>query len=240
MTRTLILAACALSLAAASSFAGKLPNFGADFGKKASPIPNAPEIRIPYTDMTTYWGYVKPGTAPDAEIGGKKMFFLYVWIPAIAPEIGVRMASPGNDFGKPDKKDFVAANYKDGEKDKSYFDTWINFERAVTIINPDDIKKNIATTTWANYGSNDDNGEMPAQPSGSKYNSLLRITSDPADPMKALVRGLYRIGFTTYKVGEVQGTFIAQVGAPIKIPGVVVAKDIDGILAGIEANAKKK
>jgi hypothetical protein len=35
--------------------------------------------------------------------------------------------------------------------------------------------------------------------------------------------GLYRIGFTTYKTGEVQGSFLAQMGAPIKLPGVLVA-----------------
>ncbi|OHD14925.1 MAG: hypothetical protein A2Z96_00950 [Spirochaetes bacterium GWB1_48_6] len=70
---------------------------------------------------------------------------------------------------------------------------------------------------------------MPAQPSGSKYNSVLRVVSEPSDPLKALVRGLYRIGFTTYKVGEVQGTFLAQIGAPIKIPGVQVSKTLEGL-----------
>ena len=64
---------------------------------------------------------------------------------------------------------------------------------------------------------------MPAQPSGSKYNSLMRITSEVSNPTKAIVMGLYRIGFTTYKTGEVQGSFMAQLGAPVKLPGVAVA-----------------
>ena len=51
----------------------------------------------------------------------------------------------------------------------------------------------------------------------------MRITSDTSNPTKSLVMGLYRIGFTTYKTGEVQGSFLAQMGAPIKLPGVVVA-----------------
>ena len=51
----------------------------------------------------------------------------------------------------------------------------------------------------------------------------MRITSDPSNPEKSLVMGLYRIGFTTYKTGEVQGSFLAQLGAPIKLPGVSVA-----------------
>jgi hypothetical protein len=217
-----------------------LPKFGADFGKKASPIPNTPEIRIPYTDMISYYGYIKPGTAPDAEINGKKMFFLYIWVPAVAPEIGVRMVSPGNCYDKPKKEDFVSANWKEGEKDKDCFDTWINFERAAEVINPEDIKTKGATTTWITYDSNDDNSELPANCKGQKYNSLLRITSTPSDPMKALVRGLYRIGFTTYKVGEVQGTFLAQLGAPVKIPGVVVGKTMDEVSAKIEAAAAAK
>ena len=44
-----------------------------------------------------------------------------------------------------------------------------------------------------------------------------------ANPTKSLVMGLYRIGFTTYKKGEVNGSFLAQVGAPIKLPGVKIA-----------------
>ncbi len=72
---------------------------------------------------------------------------------------------------------------------------------------------------------------MPAQPSGSKYNSLMRITSDPSNPEKSLVMGLFRIGFTTYKTGEVQGSFLAQLGAPIKLPGVSVAVKPEDIIA---------
>ena len=77
---------------------------------------------------------------------------------------------------------------------------------------------------------NDDSGEMPAQPSGSKYNSLMRITSDAGNPTKSLVAGLYRIGFTTYKVGEVNGGFLAQIGAPVKLPGVIVAESLDKMI----------
>ena len=77
------------------------------------------------------------------------------------------------------------------------------------------------------YGSNDDSGELPAQPSGSKYNSVLRVTSSLSDPLNSLVVGLYRIGFTSYKAGEVQGGFVAQVGAPIKLPGIFIAPTLE-------------
>ena len=46
--------------------------------------------------------------------------------------------------------------------------------------------------------------------------------------------GLYRIGFTTYKKGEVKGTFLAQVGAPVEIPGIVMAKTIEELKAQIK------
>ncbi|MGZ3905035.1 MAG: LipL32 family surface lipoprotein [Bacteroidia bacterium] len=47
--------------------------------------------------------------------------------------------------------------------------------------------------------------------------------------------GLYRIGFTTYKVGEVQGSFVAQVGAPVKLPGVKIAKTLDELAKATSA-----
>jgi hypothetical protein len=73
----------------------------------------------------------------------------------------------------------------------------------------------------------DGSSEMPALPSGSKYNSLLRYKSDTSDPLKALTVMLYRVGFTTFKKGEVKGTFRADVQAPVALPGVGVAKTID-------------
>jgi len=59
---------------------------------------------------------------------------------------------------------------------------------------------------------------------------LMRITSDASNPTKSLVAGLYRIGFTTYKVGEVNGGFLAQIGAPVKLPGVIVAESLDKMI----------
>ena len=80
---------------------------------------------------------------------------------------------------------------------------------------------------WITLASNDDSSEMPKQPNGNSYNSLLRYKSEVSNPAKALTVGLYRIRFTTYKTGEVKGTFLAEVAAPIKLPGVVMAKTIE-------------
>ncbi|HYC84909.1 MAG TPA: LipL32 family surface lipoprotein, partial [Chryseosolibacter sp.] len=112
-------------------------------------------------------------------------------------------------------------------KSSEFFDTYITLERS-DIIRVDDITpEKVKAAKWVTLERNDDSGEMPKQPSGSLYNSLLRYTSDPNDPTRALTAGLYRVGFTTYKTGEVKGTFLAQVGAPIKLPGVAVAKSPD-------------
>jgi len=215
--------------------AQKLDKFTADLGKKSV---MGKEIRVPYTDVISYFSYIKPGTKPDEVRDGKNFFYLYIWIPIAAPEIGVRMVSPVPEKMSPEKEDFVAQDYTDNKADnKSYFDTWISFERANGIVSADQILAKAGSASWLNLGQNDDSGEMPAQPSGSKYNSLMRITSEVSDPLKSLVIGLYRIGFTTYKVGDVQGSFLAQVGAPVKIPGIVIAKDLESLVKMV--NEKK-
>lgn len=201
--------------------AQKLDKFGADLAKKSV---MGKEIRVPYTDLTSYFGFIKPGSKPDEVKAGKKMYYIYVWIPVAAPEIGVRMISPVPENMKPGEKDYVSNDFTSNASDtKSFFDTWVTFERADGILKLEDVAAKAKTAKWTTIETNDDSSEIPAQPSGSKYNSLMRITSDTSNPSKAIVMGLYRIGFTTYKTGEVQGSFLAQLGAPIKLPGVAVA-----------------
>lgn len=210
-----------------------LPSFDADLGKKEA---FGVEVRIPYTDVISYYGYIKPGSTPDEERDGKKFYYLYLWIPVASPEIGIRMVSPVPKKMKPEKNDFVMEEYTANTDDKkSYFDTWITFERADNVFTEADIVTNGQTAGWIKYAYNDDSDELPKQPSGNKYNSLTRITSVPSDPLKALVVGLYRIGFTTYKTGEVQGSFIAQIGSVVEIPGVKVARTLESLKAAVDA-----
>ncbi len=211
---------------------GGLPSFGAEMGMKSV---MGKEVRAPYTSVASYYGFVEPGAKPDAVVDGKNFYYLYLWIPAVAPELGVRMMSPVPADVTPEEGDFKAASWdsagaNDAKTAKNYFDTYITFERHATILTPEAVssgtRKIAEASQWMTLESNDDTSELPTQPSGSAYNSLLRVT----DATK-LLRGLYRIGFTTYKVGDVQGTFVAQVGAPVKLPGVVIDKTIDGLLA---------
>ncbi len=218
MKKALLLAVICLSLTATAQ---KLDKFGADLAKKSV---MGKEIRVPYTDLISYFGYIKPGSKPDEVKNGKKMYYVYVWVPIAAPEIGIRMISPAPDSVKPTDKDYVSAEYSANASDtKNYFDTWVTFEKAEGILKLEDVAAKAKTAKWTTLESNDDSSDMPAQPSGSKYNSLMRMTSEISNPLKAITLGLYRIGFTTYKTGEVQGSFLAQLGAPVKLPGVAVA-----------------
>ncbi len=230
----LFIAATLTFVASVSAVAQKLEKFGADMGKKSA---MGKEIRVPYSDVISYYGYIKPGGKPDEEREGKKFYYLYVWIPAVAPEIGIRMISPVPDKMAPAEGDFSSEAYKaNAEEIKAFFDTWISFEKAAGVTSADDIATKGKSAKWNKFDHNDDSSEMPAQPSGSKYNSLLRITSDTSDPLKSLTVGLYRIGFTTYKKGEVEGGFLAQVGAPVKLPGVQVGTDLDALMKAVKGN----
>lgn len=202
------------------SHAQKLEKFGSSTEKTVGPK----TIRVPYTDVISYLGYAAPGNE-DAEVDGKKFYYIYIWVPAVAPELGVRMMSP---VGATKIKNAIeSADYQDQKSSDDYFDTYITLERS-NIVSKDNINQEaVDNANWVVLERNDDSSEMPKQPSGSSYNSLLRYKSEASNPTKALTAGLYRVGFTTYKRGEVKGTFLAEVAAPIKLPGVAMAKTLD-------------
>ncbi len=203
--------------------AQKLEKFGSSTEKQVGPK----TIRVPYTDVVSYLGYAATGNEDEVR-DNKKFYYIYVWIPAVAPELGVRMMSPvGNTKIK---TAIESEKYTKNKASSDYFDTYITLERS-NIVSLDGLTDEKAMNAqWVTLSQNDDSGEMPKQPSGSSYNSLLRYKSEASNPQKALTRGLYRVGFTTYKVGEVNGTFLAEVGAPIKLPGVGMAKTIDELI----------
>ncbi len=211
------------------AFAQKIPKFGADLGMKTI---LKKDIRIPYTSVTSYYGYIKPGTKPDEVKGGKNYYYVYLWIPIAAPEIGVRMISPIPTGMTPEEGDFKSATYDSNKtENNNFFDTWVTLERAVNIISLNDVTTKINEANWVRLGYNDDSGELPEQPSGNAYNSVMRVSSTVSDPLRALTVGLYRIGFTTFKTGEVEGGFVAQIGAPIKLPGVKVSATVSDLVS---------
>lgn len=226
MKRLILILALALAVVAPSQ-AQKLGKFGSLTEKKIGPK----TIKVPYTDVVSYMGYAAKDTE-DEIIDGKKFYFIYLWIPAVAPELGVRMMSP---VGKTKIKNATKSeDYTANADSKDYFDTYITLERS-NIVSADKISVDgVKGAKWISLAKNDDSSEMPKTPRGTKYNSLLRYKSVVGNPLKALTVGLYRIGFTTYKKGEVKGTFLAEVGAPVKIPGIVMAKTIEALKAQIK------
>ena len=196
-----------------------LPTFGADLGKQE--IGGAVQ-RPPYTTLKSFYGYVVPGAEPDEVIDAKKLFYVYAWVPSVTPELGLRMLSPAKRHGKPQVGDFVDGPFKVNADSDVYFDSWIRLERCLAAVNPEDIARPCAQ--WVPFGDNDDSAEVPEQPNGTRSNSLLRVHSSMDDPLKTLARGLYRIAFTTAKAGEVQGSYLLQMGAPIELPGMALAR----------------
>jgi len=217
------LVAVAALFATTNVNAQKLKAFGSSIEKKIGPVTK----RVPYTDVVSYLGHAAVDTE-DEVVDGKKFYYIYVWVPAVAPELGIRMMSPASKKAKI-KNPIKGATYDANASSKDYFDTYITLERS-DIFSKDKVG-NAKTASWHILNRNDDSGEMPKQPSGSSYNSLMRYKSKAGDPLKALTKGLYRIGFTTYKRGEVKGTFLAQIGSPVKLPGVVMAKTIEELKA---------
>jgi len=210
------------------SFSQKLGKFNSESISKSIA---GKTLNLPYLDMNSYFGYVVPGEAPDEVRDGKGYYYLYVWIPLAIPEIGVRMVSPVPSKMKPGKNDFISTTFNDNKNErKKYFDTWISLEKASNVISADQAVKDFDNLNWNRIQYNDDSSELPAQPSGSKYNSLIRKVSDINDPSNALTLGLYRIGFTTFKRGQVEGSFLAQIGTAIKVPGVKIVDDINNLL----------
>lgn len=226
MKKITLLMAVMLGFAATFSVqAQKLPKFGSSIEKKVGPK----TFKVPYTDVVSYLGYAEPGSEDETK-ENKKFYYIYVWIPAVAPELGVRMASPVPSKYKV-KNPIVAANFEEQKDSEDYFDTYITLERSDIFTTDKITEENVKAANWVVLERNDDSSEMPSNPGGSSYNSLLRYKSQASDPAKALTAGLYRVGFTTYKVGEVRGTFLAEVAAPVKLPGVALAKTVDELVA---------
>ncbi|AIY64206.1 LipL32 family surface lipoprotein [Pseudoalteromonas piratica] len=179
------------------------------------------EARLPYANYTNYFGYVDASVKPEGKYKNKDAYYLYAWVPAAVDEIGVSMVSPATST--PADSDFVNANYTKnyGSDSKTFFDTYLVLDR-MDIIDPAKIKnggKSLQTLTY-----NDDSSELPQNPGGQSYNSLLRQTSDVNNPTKALVRGVYRISFTSFR-SAVEGSFEATVGT--NVPGVKIAASLE-------------
>lgn len=226
VTKTLLIVGFSLLISFTCSAQKKMGKFGSSISTKIGPK----TIRVPYSEVISYMDYAEPGSEDEIK-KGKKFYYIYIWIPKVVPELGIRMISPVGDNVVKDAIQTEA--YLANKDSKDYFDTYIRVEKSL-IFKPEKVTaENIKSTTWLLLDHNDDSREMPPLPNRKKYNSLLRYKSEVGKPLAALAVGLYRIGFTSYKTGEVKGSFLAQVGSPMKLNGVVMAKSIDDLIEQI-------
>jgi hypothetical protein len=181
------------------------------------------KMNAPYANTVQYCGYISKKVNPDGVYKGKKAYYLYFWVPAVIEEVGVAMYSPADK--EPGKDNFRSSNFEsDYKADKEkFFDTFIALEK-MSIFDPSKIQN--GGSVMSLLVENDDSSEMKKNPGGQKYNSLLRHTSDTSSPLKALVRGVYRITLTSFR-GDVEGSFIATVGT--NIPGVKIASNLQDL-----------
>ncbi|GAA4107883.1 major surface lipoprotein LipL32 [Aquimarina addita] len=207
-----------------SNFNAQAQKFGSSISKEVM----GKTIRVPYTDVVSYLGHAEAG-AQDEVKDGKNFYYIYVWVPVAAPELGVRMTSPAGK--RKIKNAIVSEDYTANAGSTDSFDTYITLERSTILSKSNITEESVAGATWFTLAQNDDSED------GSKKgsNSLLRHKTDIKDPLSAITVGLYRIGFTTFKAGDVKGTFLAEIGSPVKLPGVVMAKTVEGLNAALAA-----
>lgn len=188
-------------------------------------------MRTPYAYIVNYYGYVSPEVKPQGKYKKKDAYYLYLWIPVALDEIGVAMYSPCDI--KPSKGDLVnsAFDVNFNKDPKVFFDTYLSLDRMI-ILDPAKIKAG-SNATIMPLDVNDDTSEIPANPSGSSNNSLIRIKNDVNNPAKGLVKSVYRITFTSFR-GEVKGSYLCQVGT--NVPGVKIADSLEEL--GKIVNAK--
>ncbi|KZN28963.1 LipL32 family surface lipoprotein [Pseudoalteromonas luteoviolacea] len=212
-----VLAVLSLSTLTACMSTSSGPYLKSSISQGVGPL----EVRAPYANYVNYYGYVDASVKPEGKYKGKDTYYLYAWVPAAVDEIGISMQSPVET--KPTDKDFVHNNFAPGmEKDKAkFFDTYIVFDR-MNIIDSGKIAQ--GGKVLQPLGYNDDTRELPANPSGSYYNSLLRQTTNLNNPTESLVRGVYRISFTSFR-SQVEGSFEATIGT--NVPGVKIAASLE-------------
>lgn len=209
-----------LSISINSNAQKKLGKFGSSIGTSVGPK----TIRVPYAEVISYMDYAEPGSEDEIK-DDKKFYYIYIWIPKVVTELGVRMMSPVGDYEV--EGAITTDAYIKNKDSKDFFDTYITIEKSL-IFKPENVTpEKVAGTKWFTLDTNDDSSEMPPLPNRKKYNSLIRYKSSLGDPLGSLSVGLYRVGFTTYKTGEVKGTFLAEVASPVKLKGVAIAKTVE-------------
>lgn len=136
--------------------------------------------RVPYKDLISYLGYAKDSAAVEVK-NGKNFYYIYLWVPVTTKDLGVRMVSPTTKVKV--RNPIIGEGYIANFSSKDYFDPYITLEKSdITTI---DGIANAANVSWVVIDKNDDNEEMPGQPTGDRTNALLRYKSNLEEFKKA-------------------------------------------------------
>lgn len=167
--------------------------------------------QTPYASTVNWFGYIA-NEAPAPPEGEAPRRYLYVWLPNAAPEVGVRVVSPVAGWTTPEADDYQSPDFAAHAEALTGFDPAVSLERCVNAMNPEDLL--VPCEYWSALGENDDSTELPP-PVGTevKTNALMRTVSNPDEALEALIRGLYRVGISAGKGGELAGPYWLQVGA---------------------------
>jgi len=204
--------------------AQKLKKFKSTIAKKIGPK----EINIPYTKVYNYLEYLD-GSNQDNIIDEQKKVQLYIWIPIAVNEIGLRMVSPAE---RTKVKNAVKSKaYEQHAKSSDTLDTSIQLERSNIIDIKGISEEKIKNTTWTVVDSNQNAKDMliDIDFAADSGHSVERYITRKDQPLKAVTRGLYRVNFKIFRFQNEKGTFLGQIGFPIKIPGIIVARNIDDL-----------
>ncbi|MBN1960945.1 MAG: hypothetical protein JW841_08360 [Deltaproteobacteria bacterium] len=215
-----------------SNCSRNLDTFQADLGRETSPFG---EIRLPYADIYGYFGFAKPTNDnsqnqldPKTTLTEARAFYVYLWLPQALPELGLRLISPVPKSIEPSPRDAGDDNFEQNyyQDPKSFFDAWMRIERCPTIAMPE-VVNNQQCSQWVKLAENDDSKEMPDLPNGIYGNCLMRVASINDDPLKSISRGLYRIAIGADKNNKLFGSFLLQVGAPVELNGLAMARSTE-------------
>ncbi len=220
-----------------------LKEFGMEMGSLSSDMG---KVRIPYSTVLNFFGYYKTNTKPDTTNDSRKNYSVYFFMPSDITnikELGIRVISPWtSNTLYPDLKkgDSVASNFFENVKDTTnYFDPLLILERSTLTYSRDVTNSKVQSTPWYPLNYNDDDNELPAQPSGLRLNASLRILN-LNEKATILSNGLYRIVLSGGKGSDVQGSFLLQLGFSKKVTNVLLGNDLNEMSKQLIAREPRK
>lgn len=174
-------------------------------------------VRSEYPAMSGYVGH--------CENNNQNEKYLYLWVPNLIQEVGVRVISPIGDY-TPDSKDILEPNAL--LKKDTGFDPMIVFEMPVVpMTDKSKILESGSKVTWKSTLKNDDATEKVTGITGKETASVLRMA---ATSSKFL--GLYRIKISAVKDTKLIGSYLMQAGS-VDSNGIIISDNLEDLFKKI-------